>query len=103
MSSRNDLAGMGADSRQASPFVQPSAPLPAPKLGTGHGVREYSYVTNTEFRRMQSEPNELIRIRYDSMDNLVAMGVVRRPRPVLPIPNAFPDSQGQQFVPDPPG
>ena len=103
MSSRNALAGMGADSRQTSPFMQPIAPLPAPKLGTGHGVREYSYVTNTEFRRMQSEPNELIRIRYDSMDNLVAMGVVRRPRPMLPIPNAFPDSQERQFVPDPPG
>jgi hypothetical protein len=52
---------------------------------------------------MQSEPNELIRIRYDSMDNLVAMGVVRRPRPMPPIPNAFPDSQERQFVPDPPG
>jgi hypothetical protein len=97
MSSRNGLAGMGADARQ------PSAPLPAPKLGTGHGVREYSYVANTEFRRMQSEPNELIRIRYDSMDNLVAMGVVRRPRPMPPIPNAFPDSQERQYVPDPPG
>src|SRR6267143_5165329 len=78
-------------------------PMPAPKLGTGHGEREYSYVENTEFLRMQPEPNEVIRIRYDSLDNLVAMGIVRRPRPTPPVPNAFPGSQERQFVPDPPG
>jgi len=43
-----------------------------PKLGTGHGEREYSYVTNTEFDRMQAQPDEVIRIRYDSLDNLRA-------------------------------
>jgi hypothetical protein len=75
----------------------------APKLGTGHGEREYSYVENTEFLRMQPEPNEVIRIRYDSLDNLVAMGIVRRPRPTPPVPNPFPGSQERQFVPDPPG
>ena len=52
-------------------------PAPAPKLGTGHGEREYSYVNHTEFARMQAQPNEVIRIRYDSLDNLVAMGVIR--------------------------
>ncbi|HEV3241171.1 MAG TPA: hypothetical protein VG429_12305, partial [Casimicrobiaceae bacterium] len=83
---------------QASP-----RPMPAPKLGTGHGEREYSYVENTEFLRMQPEPNEVIRIRYDSLDNLVAMGIVRRPRPTPPGPNPFPSSQERQFVPDPPG
>jgi len=82
----------------ASPF-----PMPAPKLGTGHGEREYSYVENTEFPRMQPEPNEVIRIRYDSLDNLMAMGIVRRTRPTPPVPNPFPDSQERQFVPDPPG
>ena len=51
---------------------------PAPKLGTGHGERESSYVQETEFQRQQPGPNEVIRIRYDSMDNLVALGVVRR-------------------------
>ena len=78
-------------------------PMPAPKLGTGHGEREYSYVENTEFLRMQPEPNEVIRIRYDGLDNLVAMGVVRRPRPTPPVPNPFPSSQERQSVPDPPG
>jgi len=77
--------------------------MPEPKLGTGHGEREYSYVENTEFLRMQPEPNEVIRIRYDSLDNLMAMGIVRRPRPTPPLPNPFPDSQERQFVPDPPG
>jgi hypothetical protein len=98
-------AGTAADQARASaatPSTSP-VPMPAPKLGTGHGEREYSYVENTEFRRMQPEPNEVIRIRYDSLDNLVAMGIVRRPRPTPPVPNPFPDSQEPQFVPDPPG
>jgi hypothetical protein len=72
-------------------------------LGTGHGERENSYVQDTEFRRMHAEPTEIIRIRYDSFDNLVAMGIVRRPLAVFPSPNPFPGSQERQFVPDPPG
>jgi len=93
-----------ADQAQVSePSLAAPVPMPAPKLGTGHGEREYSYVENTEFLRMQPEPNEVIRIRYDSLDNLVAMGIVRRPRPTPPVPNAFPGSQERQFVPDPPG
>jgi hypothetical protein len=79
-----------------------SSTQPAPKLGTGHGAREYSYVQDTEFQRLQSEPNEVIRIRYDSLQNLVAMGIVRRPHPLPTVPNAFPGSQ-REFVPDPPG
>jgi len=73
--------------------------LPAPKLGTGHGEREYSYVSYTEFVRLQSEPNEIIRIHYDSLENLLAMGIVRRPAQAVPDP--FPASP--QYVPDPPG
>jgi hypothetical protein len=77
--------------------------MTSPKLGTGHGEREYSYVTDTQFQRLQSEPNEVIRIRYDSYENLVAQGVIRAPRPRPPLPEPFPDSQGRQFVPEPPG
>jgi hypothetical protein len=83
-----------------------SAPLPsAPqaKLGTGHGEREYSYVSHTEFARLQPQPNEIIRIRYDSLENLLAMGIVKRPRPQPPTMNPFPASPDQQYVPDPPG
>ncbi len=71
------------------------------KLGTGHGAREYSYVGHTEFSKMQIQPNEVIRIRYDSLDNLIAMGVVRRPQPTTA--NPFPGSLDQRYVPDPPG
>jgi len=77
--------------------------MTAPKLGTGHGEREVSYVNHTEFARLQPQPNEVIRIRYDSFDNLVAMGIVARPHPTLPAGNPFPASGAEQYVPDPPG
>jgi hypothetical protein len=80
----------------------PRAPL-APKLGTGHGEREYSYINHTEFLRMQAQPNEVIRIRYDSLDNLFAMGIIKRPRPAPPGANPFPASPDEQYVPDPQG
>jgi hypothetical protein len=79
----------------------PQAAQPAPKLGTGHGERESSYVSNTEFERERSTPNEVIRIRYDSRENLVAMGVIPQYRPPQPRPNAFPDNP-VGYVPDPP-
>lgn len=77
----------------------------SPKLGTGHGAREASFVTHTEFTRMQLEPAEVVRIHYDSLENLVAMGIVERPHhpPVAPNANPFPASPGEQYVPDPPG
>jgi|SRR5665213_52459 len=84
----------------------PTSPIPELKLGTGHGEREYSYVSHTDFVRLQPQPNELIRIHYDSVDNLVAMGIIRRPAPVLPEPpgsDPFPGSSNRQYVPDPPG
>jgi hypothetical protein len=74
----------------------------APKLGTGHGERETSYVQNTTFDRLSSSPNEVIKIRYDSYENLVAMGVVPS-RPWQAAPNPFPNSAPPGYVPDPPG
>jgi len=82
----------------AEPRAQPDT-----RLGTGHGEREYSYVVDTEFRRMQREPNEVIRIRYDSFENLVAMGIVRPGDGAASVPNPFPRSHEQRYVPDPPG
>jgi hypothetical protein len=96
-------AAADASTAPATASLGSPARMPAPKLGTGHGEREYSYVQHTEFRRMQPEPDEVIRIRYDSLDNLVAMGIVGRPRPAPPAPNAFPGSHERQYVPDPPG
>lgn len=82
--------------------VPAAVPAPAPGLGTGHGEREYSYVADTEFHRLQPQPNEVIRIRYDSFENLVAMGIIRKPRPTPRAPDPFPSSEQRQFVPDPP-
>lgn len=94
------LAGNETANTSAAPSVR--APATPAKLGTGHGEREYSYVVDTEFRRAQSEPNEVIRIRYDSPENLIALGVIRRPRPLPPGPDPFPGSPERQYVPDPP-
>jgi len=111
-----DAAGAARAQRSAPDAAaafraEPSSPAPLPAdpslksqrdLGTGHGPREYSYVNHTEFTRMQDQPNEVIRIRYDSLERLVAMGIVRRPhvRPVGADP--FPAS-ASHYVPDPPG
>jgi hypothetical protein len=77
-----------------------------PKLGTGHGAREYAPITHTSFERAQGSPNEVIRIRYDSRANLVSMGIIREPRPYPHgehRPNPFPSSpQHYGYVPDPP-
>jgi hypothetical protein len=80
----------------------PPAALPTPKLGTGHGARETSVVSHTSFARLQSQPNEVIRIRYDSRENLIASGVIREPVAHNPIPNPFPQSGNPSYVPDPP-
>lgn len=92
-----------ADSVVAGQLANRAAAAPSPKLGTGHGEREYSYVDRTEFIRAQTQPNEVIRIHYDSTENLVAMGVIRKPRLALPYANPFPGSPDSSYVPDPPG
>ena len=77
---------------------------PVAKLGTAHGQRETSVVSNTFFERLQAQPNEVIRIRYDSRENLVASGVIREPVAQLPnrAANPFPLSDQATYVPDPP-
>ena len=74
---------------------------PAPRLGTGHGEREGSRVVHTTFERRSRQPDELIRIRYDSAENLVALGVIPGAAPP-PRPNPFPKSPVSRYVPDPP-
>ena len=71
-----------------------------PQLGTGHGQREDSHVGQTGFERLQAQPNEVITIRYDSRENLIAFGVIHEP--VAHRPNPFPRSDSASFVPDPP-
>ncbi len=106
-------AGAADSASAASAKAAPNAPLaqaegsvspsPSLKLGTGHGEREYSYVSRTEFARMQAEPNEVVRIHYDSLENLIAMGIIRQPKPAWPTLTPFPGSPDSLYVPDPPG
>jgi hypothetical protein len=93
----------GASPPKMTSLQSQSNMAPAEKLGTGHGAREASYVQNTQFDRLSSTPNEVIRIRYDSFENLVAMGVVPSRPAWRPGPNPFPDSTSPRYVPDPPG
>jgi hypothetical protein len=101
----------GAEAAPRAEAAGPSSPAPLsaesflksePDLGTGHGEREDSYVDHTEFTRMQDRPDEVIRIRYDSLDRLVAMGIVHRPHRRSVSADPFPAS-APQYVPDPPG
>jgi hypothetical protein len=96
------LSALPAPSALAGATVGSGRLPSAESLGTGHGARESSYVSNTQFERLSETPNEVIRIRYDRMENLVAMGIVRG-RPAPTEPNAFPESAVSRYVPDPPG
>lgn len=79
--------------------MSPAAPAPsmaqaprereiakAEKLGTGHGEREYSPISNVRFERASAQPNEVVQIRYDSFANLQASGVI----PSRRVPDPFP-------------
>src|SRR5579859_38287 len=91
--------------RPPASAASPSQPLlaerKAEKLGTGHGAREWSAVTNVPFERATAWPQFIQRIEYHSYDNLVALGVIRPRGEPGRIPRAFPNSGG--YVPDPPG
>lgn len=95
LSAQAERAPSSADS------LAKAAPRPAPQLGTAHGQRETSVVSHTSFARLQAQPNEIIRIRYDSRENLVAAGIIREPLVHLPVPNPFPQSANTSYVPDP--
>jgi hypothetical protein len=90
----------GESAQRSDAVVQPA---PRAGLGTGHGAREPSYVEFTDFTRTTSQPNEIVRIRYDSRQNLLALGVIPRAAPGAGDPNPFPGSSLVHFVADPPG
>ena len=97
-------AAMGSLSLTEKQAKAAGESMPSPKLGTGYGQRETSVVQHTGFERLQPQPNEVIRIRYDSRENLIASGVIREPvaRPTIPGVNPFPQSDQTSYVPDPP-
>ena len=75
------------------------------KLGTAHGVREWSEVTTVSFVRATTYPQLTRQIEYDSFDNLVARGVIPpgRSEEPRPRPRPFPSQpHGGGYVPDPP-
>jgi hypothetical protein len=84
----------------ASRRMAPASPMPAPRLGTGHGEREASHIRHTTFERRSDRPDELLRIRYDSRENLIAMGIIPT-QAVPPRPNPFPGAVAPGYAPDP--
>jgi hypothetical protein len=69
------------------------------RLGTGHGQRLDSGAVYTRFERASETPEAVIRIFYDSERNLVAQGIIPKPRHryAQQVPDPFPVG----FVPDP--
>lgn len=97
-----------ARSNDNARLTTPSDPAPsvAQGLGTQHGQRVNSYAPTVAFARESNSPSELITLRYDTAENLVARGVLQWVHsyppalPVAPVPSPFPAQGG--FVPDPP-
>jgi hypothetical protein len=73
------------------------------KLGTAHGAREWSVVSETAFERATPFPWRIRRIEYDTYAHLLASGVIP-PSPYAEYrPRPFPrHPDGAGFVPDPP-
>ena len=93
----------GAADRSRDSAAAATAPAPAERLGTGHGERETSWVRNTRFERAGSTPDEVVALRYDSFENLVAAGVIPRRYPAPHgNPRPFPEAPLAGYVPDPP-
>jgi hypothetical protein len=90
-----------ANVTQAAPAAR-AAEIAAQDLGTAHGAREYSWVDYTDFVRASVQPEEIVRIRYGSEEQLVAMGVIRRRAPGPRVPDPFPAAPVARYVPDPP-
>jgi len=100
--SARDLAADAARA-SASPEARAMAPQPTERLGTGHGERETSLSRVTTFERATAQPEQSLAIRYDSVENLAAAGIIPPPRTAwTPPPHAFPADPPRDYVPDPP-
>lgn len=69
------------------------------KLGTGHGRSENSPAQQVRFERESTLPAQTVALQYDSLENLVALGVLPPPVIARREPNPFP---ALRFAPDPP-
>ncbi len=94
-------------SRRASEAAADSAyagnSAPAQSIGTGHGAREWSPVSRTDFVRASRTPAQVLQLRYDDIDNLVAMGVMPRPSRYDRYRPGQPQAFSNGFAADPPG
>ena len=97
--------GDSAASRAAPPApaaAESKLAAKADRLGTGHGQREDSWVTTTQFERASSTPDEIVSVQYDRYENLLAAGIVGSLPPIAR-PRPFPGSRETYgYVPDPP-
>lgn len=93
-------------SRRASEAAADSAygnGAPAQSIGTGHGAREWSPVNRTDFVRASRTPAQVLQLRYDDIDNLVAMGVMPRQYRYDNRRHGQPQAFPNGFAADPPG
>lgn len=96
-SAASDTAALKRDDAPARERAQGVQPLA--KLGTGHGRSETSHARQVAFERATSDPAQIVTLRYDRHENLVALGVLPSPhRHAQRDPRPFP---GVRFVPDP--
>jgi hypothetical protein len=89
-----EIASEARTQTQAQAQAAQSAPL-----GTGHGRREHAPVRRVDFERAHSRPDQVLTIRYERHETLVAMGVLDTPHEPWRAPEPFPGAMG--FVPDP--
>lgn len=97
-----DAEAASTPAESAAPSAKRSRPVPDTRLGTGHGAREHSPTSYTEFRRASETPAEVTTLYYDSHANLVARGIIAR-TPYYGRPEPFPRDVPGRFVPDPRG
>ena len=93
-----DKKAEAADSASAPAVMAQRAVKPAQSVGTGYGRDETSYAQRVAFERATPAPVEVLAMRYDSRANLLAMGVLPRPRVIGRGPDPFPGT----FVAPPP-
>lgn len=76
-------------------------PRAAQQLGMAHSAREAPWVGHTRFERRRSQPDDVVTLRCDSFENLIALGILA----AQPAPGErrrpFPESTGPGHMPAP--
>lgn len=94
--------GYGDDGRRA-PYAKSYRGAPQPQFGTAHGSLARSPTDAHDYAYARGRPDEVIRIHYDSRQNLVARGIIppQERGDGRYGPNPFPVSARDGFVPNP--